>query len=381
MMAGLCCRACLAHYELDDDQSRWHAHHFHGHRSTKVKRATKSSTSPLYVGAMDPWKFLELAISPAQAMEANVSIGIEGQYRVLRANGIPNHQTGAFPNAGNPNTMSEQRYTFRMPVAPIQTGATTPLGMYPFGVALNGVPFDPGAAEWWENDPYCGWQYEAMSLGPRLGLDQNNAHVQPGGAYHYHGIPTGLLQRLPRNAPVQLGYAADGFPIYAQFGYSDAGNERSAVRNLRSSYRLKGGSRDGGPGGSHDGSFVQDYEYVKGLGDLDDCNGRFAVTPEYPHGTYHYVITENFPYIPRGFKGTPDMSFKTRGGSRPGPAGGPGFGRFGPGWPGGPAGFGGPPPYSHPGMGGQRGPGGMPPFHPGGNPPVRARPPFGNPGE
>ena len=26
------------------------------------------------------------------------------------------------------------------------------------------------------------------------------------------------------------------------------------------------------------GAFTQDYEYVEGLGDLDQCNGRFGVT-------------------------------------------------------------------------------------------------------
>ena len=29
-----------------------------------------------------------------------------------------------------------------------------------------------------------------------LGTDCNNAHVQPTGAYHYHGLPEGLINRL-----------------------------------------------------------------------------------------------------------------------------------------------------------------------------------------
>lgn len=52
---------------------------------------------------------------------------------------------------------------------------------------------------------------------------------------------------------------------------------------------------------------------MKGAGDLDEANGRFGVTPEFPQGTYHYVLTENFPFIPRQFKGTPDSSFFRRG--------------------------------------------------------------------
>jgi hypothetical protein len=41
------------------------------------------------------------------------------------------------------------------------------------------------------------------------------------------------------------------------------------------------------------GYYAEDYEYVKGLGDLDEHNGRFAVTPEYPNGTYAYYVTIN----------------------------------------------------------------------------------------
>ena len=77
----------------------------------------------------------------------------------------------------------------------------------------------------------------------------------------------------------------------------------------RGSYQLRSGSRASAPGGTYDGTFEQDYEYVAGLGDLDECNGREGVTPEYPDGTYYYVVTENYPYLPRMLRGTPDASF------------------------------------------------------------------------
>jgi hypothetical protein len=32
-------------------------------------------------------------------------------------------------------------------------------------------------------------------------------------------------------------------------------------------------------------------------------------TPEYPEGTYYYVITDEFSFIPRLYRGTPDPSF------------------------------------------------------------------------
>src|SRR5688500_12531284 len=82
---------------------------------------------------------------------------------------------------------------------------------------------------------------------------------------------------------------------------------------MQKSYRLKRGKRKTGARTSYDGTFVEDYEYVAGHGDLDECNGRFGVTPEYPDGTYHYFVTENFPFIPRYFRGLPDESFKRRG--------------------------------------------------------------------
>ena len=52
------------------------------------------------------------------------------------------------------------------------------------------------------------------------------------------------------------------------------------------------------------GTFSQDYEYVAGLGDLDECNGRTGVTPEFPAGIYHYFATDTYPYLQRCVKGT-----------------------------------------------------------------------------
>lgn len=243
--------------------------------------------------------------------QSKVSIAIEGDYRVIRANGLPDHTTGEFPNRGNPNRISRQNYTFRVPVNPKPAPKPIPLGMQPFGVAVNGVVFDPGAAEWWQNDPGSGWRYEAMSGARNLGLDTSHAHVQPNGAYHYHAVPSGLMDRLTGGKPKVLlvGWAADGFPIYGPWGYSRQGDTNSEIKRLHSSYRVKSGTRLDGPGGKYDGSFVADYEYVKGAGDLDECNGRADATPEFPQGTYFYVLTDEFPFIPRMFKGTPDKSF------------------------------------------------------------------------
>ncbi len=270
-----------------------------------------------------------------------VSITISGNQRIIQANGIPDHTPGKFPRPGNPNTISAQNYTFRVTLNPRVSSATIPAQGWTFGVALNGIPFEPGTAEFWNGER--AWNYEARSGFINLGLDENNAHVQPTGAYHYHGLPIGLMARLGGDGKKMLlvGWAADGFPIYTAYGYSDPRNTNSPLKKMRSSYRVKSGQRPGGPGGNYDGKFTTDFEFVAGLGDLDQCHGRFGVTPEFPAGIYHYYITDEFPYISRYYRGTPDPSFQKRG---PRPGGGPGGG------PGRGPGFG--PPPGGPGQGG-----------------------------
>ena len=239
------------------------------------------------------------------------------EFREIRSNGIPDHEPGAFPNRRNPNAISAQNYSFRVPLEPRASRDFTRLRLGPFGVALNGVPFDPGAAEFWNGDFDSGWQYEAMSGAIDLGLDSSNAHVQPNGAYHYHGLPTGLIEMLGGGGRMLLiGYAADGFPVYAQYGPNDPNDLGGSVRKMRPSYRVKKGNRPSGPRGRYDGTFVEDYEYSAGSGDLDACNGRYGATPEYPEGTYHYFLTEDFPFIPRLLRGTPDPSFLRGAGPR-----------------------------------------------------------------
>ncbi|MEM9220358.1 MAG: YHYH protein [Cyanobacteria bacterium P01_F01_bin.150] len=260
------------------------------------------------------------AIAHISSTAANkVTMWTEGDIRYIRANGVPDHAHGQFPNAGNPNQITAQDYTFAMTLNPSLASTTTERGGI-FGIALNGVPFDPGTAEYWNNGQRThqrsDWRYEALSGHLDLGLDNNNAHVQPTGAYHYHGIPTGLVELLNGEQFTGLvGYAADGFPIYV-------------VSTVSPSYRIKSGQRSSGPGGTYDGTFVADYEYVEGLGDLDECNGRVGTTPDYPNGTYHYYLTSTFPFIPRCWKGSPDDSFaRSAPESGQHPGGQPGAGR------------------------------------------------------
>jgi hypothetical protein len=277
----------------------------------------------------------------AGSMKNEVSITLEGDTRIIRSNGIPDHKPGQFPNRNNPNALSPQQYEFRMTTkaqaapAPIFSGGAW------FGVAVNGVPFEPGTAEFWKGERQ--WNYEALGGFINLGIDQSNAHVQPSGAYHYHSLPTGLVANLGGDGKKMrlVGWAADGFPIYSGYGPADPKDSASTLKKLQSSWQVKKGSRDSGPGGRYDGRFTADFEFVAESGDLDECNGRFEVTPEFPQGTYAYHITEEFPWISRSWKGTPDPSFSKRMGPGPGGPGRPGRG-FGPPPPFGPPG---PPPF------------------------------------
>ncbi len=321
-------------------------------------------------------KFLALGAAAAMATESSTAsaepplvrlktksifrMWIKGNHRHIVSNDIPGHLVGKFPDRGCPNTIQAQNFHFRMELHPKHNGQLMPLAQRDgapiiFGVALDGAPFDPGTAMYWHGNRH--WAISAMtSRRGDLGFDNSHAHVQPYGPYHYHGVPTELIYHLHGWGKVCLiGYAADGFPIYGPWGYTNAKSAESDIKMLRASYRLKQGNRPNppdGPGGQYDGTYTSDFDYVPGLGDLDKANDRYGVTPEYSAGTYYYVITESFPFVPRFFVGTPDRSFykgPPKGrfgppGGGPGRPGGPGFGGFGrgPGG-GGPGGFGGGP--------------------------------------
>ncbi|GAA4111777.1 hypothetical protein GCM10022393_09670 [Aquimarina addita] len=258
---------------------------------------------------------------------------IEGENRVITANNIPEHMVGTFPNADV--SAQDERYTIT--TSPEETGNLISLQsdtgpVYRFGILLNGVELDPIAAEPWPHsdlgimDPDVNWNWNLEALNVRIGLDCNYGHVQPTGQYHYHGAATlyDLIANADGSEMVHIGWAADGFPIYYKYAYSTADDSSSEVVAMSSSYELKEGDRPGdgvtAPCSEYNGAYAADFEYIEGQGTLDEANGRTGVTPEFPEGTYYYILTDGdeFPSIPRYFVGTPSDDF-TLGGGNGGP--------------------------------------------------------------
>ena len=97
-----------------------------------------------------------------------------------------------------------------------------------------------------------------------------------------------------------IGFAYDGNPIYGPFGYQNPLDPQSTIVRMTSSYSLNN-ARPGGPGLSQypAGSFVNDYRYIHKSGSLDQNNGRFCVTPDYPEGTYAYFLTIDSNQVPQ----------------------------------------------------------------------------------
>ena len=232
---------------------------------------------------------------PGGANHSHPAIVVTGDQRCISSNGLPNHSTGRFPNSGNPNSISEQQFRFCVDATPVK-GRVATANRGTVGIAVNGIPIRPGTADFWDPNGRRGfsrqgdraWHLEGLGNREILGMDQNNAHVDRRGMYHYHGTPTGLLAK---NSGTLIGYAADGFEIHY---VGDA---------KKSSYTLKPGVRPSGPGGKYDGTFLADWQYTPGSGDLDQCNGGML------NGTFVYFVTDKFPFYPRCLWGEPSPDF------------------------------------------------------------------------
>lgn len=286
---------------------------------------------------------------------ANVkTVLYSANWAYIRTNGVPSYITGPFLD-GNPSLTTSQNAIFKMPLNPVQnTGTPTPTTMGNIGLFVNGVAlFDyrDGVAWNTNTNSLCGgpgnppcpggpnatqnWNRDAV-VAEKAGFDCAKGHPAMGN-YHHHQNPSAFDLDLTvisticnlydadglyaidstQHSPL-IGFAYDGFPIYGAYGYLNTNGTGGIVR-IKSGYQLRnitsrthwadGTDVPDGPAVSTTyplGYFREDYEFVSHPQDpeyLDEHNGRFCVTPEYPAGIYCYFATVDanwnsaFPYV------------------------------------------------------------------------------------
>ena len=275
--------------------------------------------------------------------------------------GVPSYPTGPFLD-GNPSQASAQNAIYQIPRNPVQnTGTPFSTVGGNIGVFINGVSlFDYRDGVAWNSttNALCGgpgnppcpggpratqdWNRDAIPA-EMAGFDCSKGHPAMGN-YHHHQNPSAfnLDQVVLSNicnlyaanglymidstvhSPL-IGFAFDGFPIYGAYAYTDT-NGTGGITRMKSGYNLRNittrttsptaGTVSPGPAVSSTyflGYFREDYEFIASTAPdvLDEHNGRFCVTPEYPNGTYAYFATvdsnwnSSFPYaVGPNFYGT-----------------------------------------------------------------------------
>ena len=251
------------------------------------------------------------------SLTSRVTISSENQTCTIRSNGLPNHDFAK--NGSFASTTAEVWESFTIHQNPVIADNHTALSLqYDNAVFLNGVKLDLLAAACYGVGPdplgrekigcfnsNTPWRYDPMHSSNNFGEDDNHAHTQPDGAYHYHGDPVAMYDTSGNSASGVIGFAADGFPIRGPYI-----EDNGTIRAIESSYVLNEGNRtnqDGEgafPGGEWDGRYRDDFHWEEGAGDLDECNGKVV------DGVYSYYVTFSYPWVMNCFVGTLDQSFR-----------------------------------------------------------------------
>jgi hypothetical protein len=284
------------------------------------------------------------------SLAANVqSVQYSTNFVYVSTQGVPAYIVGPYLD-GNPSQATNQNAIFKFPLNPVQnTGTLTNTSGGNIGVFINGAAlFDYRDGVSWKNSsstmqggPLGGtgdgvWNRDAI-VAERGGFDCSKGHPAMGN-YHHHQNPSAFNLDLTVISNVcnlyvsdglyamdstvhspLIGYAYDGFPIYGAYGYKNANGTGGIVR-MKSSYALRnitirntyasGASVTASPNVSTTyplGTFREDYQYnatsTATPDYLDEHNGRFCITPEYPTGIYCYFATVDsnwnsyYPYV------------------------------------------------------------------------------------
>lgn len=276
-----------------------------------------------------------IANSSIWTFETNGNVSFTGT-------GIPYHSYG---NEASVYAAGNQNYKLSWPYrggSRIESPAPTAEGI--IGIWLNGVAMynpaihtlAPYGYEQLTGYTYNGAYRAGQVYGYNFAEDLSGGHTSSSDRYHYHdgsflniwlngaghvsgqygetGIAEASLINYLKNGLTHpdghskiLGISADGYPVYGPFGYNVAMNADSVVERMISGYKLFPASNRAGTVAENliqypMGIFIEDYHYTA-AGDLDQHNGRYCVTPDYPNGTYAYFITVDadlqpaYPYI------------------------------------------------------------------------------------
>ena len=213
----------------------------------------------------------------------------------VKSSGIPNY----YLDGQSVNNGKDLQATWQIPRTPQKSNNPGFVQGGQIGLMLDGsVFFHPGDAQSYNNAGVwnrLAYYFEGMDM------DASNGHSTPTNMYHHHFDNLKLHGfDSTQHSPI-VAYAWDGYPVYGPFGYKNT-DGTGGTKRMVSGYQVTGGTtRTNGPAKSGqypDGCFIEDWQYNAGSGDLDEHNGRFCVTPEYPNGTYAYFTTIDTDYKP-----------------------------------------------------------------------------------
>ncbi|MCL0031865.1 YHYH protein [Dehalococcoidia bacterium] len=260
--------------------------------------------------------------------KCSVNVEYTKEFAIVRSNGIPNHDY----ESGLGCCAAETSYEWTIPLDPvIASSFTYAPDRGAIAISVNGVPFfgpeeGPGGDAVALHFDYFVEDRQPIVLG-LCGAHSAGTTFHyhfDGNCVHWHPRSEGLgwedwdvsFLKEDQASPV-IGFAFDGYPIYGPYG-NDSNNQ---LKEMTSSYRLK--QDKNGYGG------IDDWEYVEGLGDLDECNGITSKVPDMEEEIYHYHASSisgsgeiGFPYFILCYKGIPEMSNMNQSGTQEGPAGG-----------------------------------------------------------
>lgn len=229
------------------------------------------------------------------------TVTVSDSTRSIKTNALPNHETWVFPNEENPNTISAQDNSYELPTE-WEFKDTQGRSREPW-IAVNGIKFEPETNERVECESWETYRIEAKQETFKvIGLDEQHAHVQPTGTYHYHGVSQELVDFADTawNDLVHVGFAKDWFHMY----YSKSGV-------YAPSYKLSNETREWTSCAyrwtdidiawtTPDGTYVSDWVFDEEMWDLDECNWIEV------DGEYAYIVTDDYPYIGRCLNGDAD---------------------------------------------------------------------------